>query len=95
MENDIVILYKLSFYRRFVDDIYSRWKLVDNVLFDRLNRYHSNIKLTIELNPSNFSDTKLTNINGAYNHFHNILRLFDVLPNFPLTTSGTMDDYYL
>ena len=25
-----------------------------------------------------------------YNHFHNILRLFDVLPNFPFTTGETM-----
>ena len=24
-----------------------------------------------------------------YNHFHNILRLFDVLPNFPFTPSET------
>ena len=31
------------FYRRFVDDIYSRRKLGDNVLFDRLNSYHPNI----------------------------------------------------
>ena len=30
-----------------------------------------------------------------YNYFHNILRLFDVLPNFPSTTSETMRDYYL
>ena len=30
-----------------------------------------------------------------YNHFHNILRLFDVLPNCPFTTSETMDNYYL
>ena len=30
-----------------------------------------------------------------YNHFHNNLRLFDVLPNFPITTSETMCDYYL
>ena len=29
------------------------------------------------------------------NHFHNILRLFDVLPNFLFTTSETMHDYYL
>ena len=29
------------------------------------------------------------------NQFHNILRLFDVLPNLPFTTNGTMDDYYL
>ena len=32
---------------------------------------------------------------GTYNYFHNILRLFDVLPNFPFTTSETMPDYYL
>ena len=30
-----------------------------------------------------------------YNHFHNILRLFDVLPNFPFNTSKTMHDYCL
>ena len=38
----------------------------DNVLFDRLNNYHPNIKLTIEVNPSKFLDTKLTNISCAY-----------------------------
>ena len=26
---------------------------------------------------------------------HNIMRLFDVLPNFPFTASETMSDYYL
>ena len=31
----------------------------------------------------------------TYNQFHNILRLFDVLPNFLFTTSETMVDYYL
>ena len=31
----------------------------------------------------------------TYNQFKNILRLFDVLPNFPFTTSETIDDYYL
>ena len=31
----------------------------------------------------------------SYNHFHNILRLFDSLPNLPFTTSETMRDYYL
>ena len=30
-----------------------------------------------------------------YNHFDNISRLFDVLPNFPITTSETIHDYYL
>ena len=33
--------------------------------------------------------------NLFHNHFHNILRLFDVLPNCPFTTSETMRDYYL
>ena len=65
MENDVVIPSKPIFYRRFVDDIYSRRKLGDNVLFDQLNSYHPNIKLTIEVNPSKFLDTKLTNISGT------------------------------
>ena len=34
MENDVGIPSKPIFYRRFVDDIYSRRKLGDNVLFD-------------------------------------------------------------
>ena len=34
-------------------------------------------------------------LNLATNHFHNILRLFDVLPNFPLTTSETICDYHI
>ena len=34
-------------------------------------------------------------LNYDYNHFHNILRLFDVLPNLTYTTSKTMGDYYL
>ena len=58
MENDVVIPFKPIFYRRFVDDIYSRQKLGGN--------YHPNIKLTIEINPSKLLGTKLTNINGAY-----------------------------
>ena len=29
----------------------------------------------------------------TYNHFHNILRLFDVLPNFPFTANETKGDY--
>ena len=31
----------------------------------------------------------------TYNQFHNILRLFDILPIFSFTTSETMGDYYL
>ena len=69
----------MIFYRRFVDHIYSRRKLGDNVLFDRLNSYHPNIKLTIEVNPSKFLDTKLTNINGTYKF--NVYRKNTKLPS--------------
>ena len=40
--------------------------------------------------------TKFVRARGTnYNQFHNILRLFDVLPNFPFTASETTGDYYL
>ena len=32
---------------------------------------------------------------NIYNQFHNVLKLFNVLQNFPFTTSETMWDYYL
>ena len=35
-------------------------------MFDQLNNYHPNNKLTIEVNPRKLLDTKLTNIRGAY-----------------------------
>ena len=34
-------------------------------------------------------------IKKSYNQFHNILRLFDVSPNFSFTAGETMGDYYL
>ena len=66
MDNDVVIPFKPIFYCTFVDDIYSRRKLGDNVLLDWSNSYHPNIKLIIDVNPSKFLDNKLTNINGTY-----------------------------
>ena len=66
MENDIVIPSKPIFHSRFVKDIYIRKKKWDNVFFNsRLNNYHLNIKITIELNPNKFLNTKFANINGA------------------------------
>ena len=49
MENDIVIPSKPVSYRTFVDDNYSGRKIGDNALFNRLNNYCPNIKLTIKL----------------------------------------------
>ena len=34
-------------------------------------------------------------LSSTYYQFHNISRLFDVLPNFHFTTSETMGAYYL
>ena len=45
MENYVVIPYKPIFYRRFVDDIYSKQKFGENVLVDRLNSHRTNIRL--------------------------------------------------
>ena len=80
MENDVLIPSKLIFYCRFVDNIYSRLKLGDNVLFDWLNNYHPNIKVTIEVNPRKFLNTKtpkfikdeyaLRFINSVVNEFY-------------------------
>ena len=36
-----------------------------------------------------------TKENFAGRQFHNILRLFDVFPNFPFTAIEAMGDYYL
>ena len=38
---------------------------------------------------------KCRGVTTSYNQFHNILRLFDALPNFPFTTSETIGNYSL
>ena len=58
-ENEVVKPLNPPFYKRFVDDIYSRRnKSQQDVLFEALNNFHPNIKLTIEINPEKFLDTK-------------------------------------
>ena len=59
MESDIVLQLKPKFYCRFVDDPYRRrQKNEPDVLFSKMNSYHRNINLTIEINLSKFLDTK-------------------------------------
>ena len=59
-ENEVVKPINLPFYERFVDDIYSkRNKSLLDVLFETLNNFHPNIKLTIEVNPVEFLNTKV------------------------------------
>ena len=40
-------------------------------------------------------ERKLSLRTPIYNQFHNIWRLFDVLPSFPFTASEMMGYYYL
>ena len=51
--------------KRYVDDIFSkRIKNQPNKIFEKLNNYHSNIKLRIEVNPRKFLDTEIMIKNG-------------------------------
>ena len=47
----VVIPSKPVLSQRFADNIYSSWKFGDNVFFDPLKDYHSNIKLIIRIKP--------------------------------------------
>ena len=56
-ENEVVKPMNPPFYKRFVDDIYSRRnKSQQDVLFEDLNNFHPNIKLAIDVNPERFLD---------------------------------------
>ena len=49
MEDDVVEKYQPKFYKRYVDDIINRRKENQaDLLFNNLNNYHQNIKLTLE-----------------------------------------------
>ena len=62
MEFDVVKSLKP---KRYADDIYSkRLKNQPDKRFEKLNNYHPNIKLTIEVNPSKFLDTEVMIKNG-------------------------------
>ena len=57
---------KPIFYKRYVDDTYVRRKKnTTDELFEKLNTYHDNIKLTIEENPTKFLDTEIVRHNSA------------------------------
>ena len=72
-------------------------KLISVTVFNKICKYHLQTKDYLQLWYSTYRNVEILLLNylSNYNHFHNILRLLDVLPNFPFTTSETMDDYYL
>ena len=65
MEFDSIVPDKPIFYKRYVDDTYVRRKKNDvDKLFEELNSYNKNIKLTLEVNQKKFLDTELVRENG-------------------------------
>ena len=60
MEDDVASSTKTIFYKRYVDDTYVRRKKnKKDELFEKLDRYHDNIKLKIEENSTKFLDTEI------------------------------------
>ena len=65
MEDDLVAPLKLIFYKQYVDDTYVRKKKnATDELFEKLNTYPDNIKLTIEENPTKLLDTEIVRHNS-------------------------------
>ena len=58
-----------------------RW---NNVVFVNVEQWRINIV---------YFNVDIKGAEATYNHFHSTLRLFDVLTNFPFTTSETIRDY--
>ena len=67
MESEIVIPQKPLFCLRYVDDSCNRRKMFKrDELFEKLNNYHPEIKLTIEVSRTNVLNTSLHPNNGIY-----------------------------
>ena len=61
LELDKVKPTKPKFYKRFVDDVITRRRTDQpDLLLEEINKYHPNIKFTVESNPSKFLDTNIT-----------------------------------
>ena len=66
METDVVVRIRTIFYKLYVDDIYNRHqKNTSDVLYDALNNYHPQMKLTIETKQKRFLDTEIIHIKGT------------------------------
>ena len=74
----------------FVDDIINRRKKnVPDELCFRLDNYHRNIKLTIEISPVKFLDTKLVNLNGKIE-----IKVYRKLNKLPVPWSSNIPKRY-
>ena len=91
MEEDVVVPAKPIFYKRYVDDTYIRRKKnVNDELFQNLNCYHTNIKLTLEENPRKFLDTETIRKNNTIS-----TKVFTKLKKFPVHWRSKIPANYL
>ena len=90
MEDDVVTALKPIFYKRYVDDTYVRRKKnTTDELFEKLNTYHDNIKLTIEENPTKFLDTEIVRHNSTI-----ITKVYRKSNTFPIHWSSKIPFRY-
>ena len=78
MEKDVAIPFKPKFYCPYTDRTYSRRnRNQPDELYERMNKYHPNINLTIEVNPSKFLDTNISRENNEtkYSTYHKEMKL--------------------
>ena len=89
-----IIFVALEFYLKmfFLVSILT-WGIVED--FHRLKEVFFMNEADLKRSFWNWSLIDLRTYQTDYNYFHNILRLFVVLPNFPFTTNETIRDYFM
>ena len=66
MEKGVVTPTRSLFYKRYVEDAYERRKKNEgDELFNSLNFYHKDVRLTLEIYPTKFLDTKAIRIDNV------------------------------
>ena len=90
MELDVVVPAKPIFYKRYVNDMYvQRKKNYVDKLFEELNSHNENVKLTLEVNLTNFLDTELIRESGEITN-----QVFSKSTNLPVHWSSKIPIRY-
>ena len=89
-ELDVTVPAKPIFYKRYVNDMYvQRKKNYVDKLFEELNTHNENVKLTLEVNLTNFLDTELIRENGEIT-----MQVFSKSTNLPVHWSSKISIRY-
>ena len=89
-ELDVAVPAKPIFYKRYVNDMYvQRKKNYVDKLFEELNTHNENVKLTLEVNLTNFLDTELIRENGEIT-----MQVFSKSTNLPVHLSSKISIRY-